>query len=162
MEVKKILKNLCHSIRSQFGLDVQGFRTDNAKDFCNNDMREFLENEGIRHETSCPYTPQQNGIAERKIGDIMDKGRTLMEQSSIPKNLWGYAVMTAMHLIYRLPTKSLNLKSPTESLEKLFPSVRLRNGLEPKVFGCVGHVHVCNLSLDKLLNKALRYVFVGY
>ena len=80
----------------------------------------------------------------------------------LQKNLWGYSVMTAIHLIYRLPTKSLNLKSPTESLEKLFPSVRLRNGLEPKVFGCVGHVHVCNLSLDKLLNKALKYVFVGY
>ena len=54
------------------------FRIDNAKDFCNHELKEFFENEGIKDEISCSYTPQQNGLAERKIGDIMDKGRTLM------------------------------------------------------------------------------------
>ena len=42
---------------------------DNAKDFCDNELQTFFENEGIRHETSCAYTPQQNGLAERKFGD---------------------------------------------------------------------------------------------
>ena len=69
-EVIKLLKNFSYLIKRQFGGNVQGFRTNNAKDFCNNELREFFENEGIRHETSCPYTTQQNGVAEMKIGDI--------------------------------------------------------------------------------------------
>ena len=72
-EVARILKNLCQLVRRQFKTNIQGFRTDNAKDFCNNELQEFFEQEGIRHETSCPYTPQQNGLAEKKIGDLMDK-----------------------------------------------------------------------------------------
>ena len=48
------------------------------KDVCNNELREFFENEKIRHETSCPYTPQQNELRKRKIGDVMDKSRALM------------------------------------------------------------------------------------
>ena len=89
-------------------------RTDNARDFLNNELREFLESEGIKHETSCPYTPQQNGLAERKIGDIIDKSRTLLIQGNVLVNLWGFAVMTAMHLINRLPSKVLSFKSPLE------------------------------------------------
>ena len=86
-------------IKRQFDVYIKGFRIDNAKDFCNHELKEFFENEGIRHETLCPYTPQQNGLAERKIGDIMDKARSLMIQASLPKNLWNFRIMTAVHLI---------------------------------------------------------------
>ena len=89
-EVARILKNLCQLVRRQFETNIQGFRTDNAKDFYNNELQEFFEREGIRQETSCPYTPQQNGLAERKIGDLMDKCRTLIEQAYLPKNLWDF------------------------------------------------------------------------
>ena len=51
---------------------MKGLRTDNTKDFLNHKLREFLASEGIKYETSCPYTPQQNGLAERKIGDIVE------------------------------------------------------------------------------------------
>ena len=57
------------------------------KDLCNHELKEFFESEGIQQDTSCPYTPQHNGLAERKIGDIMDKARTIMIQASLPKSL---------------------------------------------------------------------------
>ena len=63
-EVTSNIKNLCKLIKRQFGEDVKGIRTDNARDFLNTELKEFLESEGIKHETSCPYTPQQNGLAE--------------------------------------------------------------------------------------------------
>ena len=47
--------------------------TNNAKNFYRNKLREFFEHDVVRHETSCPYTPQNIGLAERKIGDLMDK-----------------------------------------------------------------------------------------
>ena len=99
-----------------------------------------MASEGIKHETSCPYTPQQNGLAERKIGDIVDKGRTLLIQAST-LNLWGFAVMTVVHLINRLPSRILGFQSPLEILEEKYPEVRLKTGLPVKIFGCVAYVH---------------------
>ena len=81
------MKFFCYLIKRQLGVDIRGFRTDNAKDFCNHELREFFENEGIKHKTSCSYTPQQNGLVERKIGDIMNTGRTLMADAFVPKYL---------------------------------------------------------------------------
>ena len=92
--------------------------TDNAKDFCNHELKELFASEGIRHETSCPYTPQHNGLIERKIGDIMDKARTLMIQTSLPKSLWNFPMMTAVHLIDRLLSMVIGFESPIELIEK--------------------------------------------
>ena len=161
-EVTEILKNHSHLIKRQFGIAVQGFRTENVLNFCNNGLRKFFEREGIQHEISYPYTPQQNGLAERKIGDILNKGRTLIEQACVSKTLRGFAVMTTIHLINRLPTKTLSMKSLIETLEKLSSTLRLSNGLSPKVFGCVVYAHDYNPSLDKLSTKAMKCVFVGY
>ena len=97
--VSSSTRNLCLLIKRQFRKNVKGLRTNNAKDFLNNELGEFLASEGIKHETSCPYTPQQNGLAERKIGDIVDKARTLLIQANVPTNLWGFAIMTEVHLI---------------------------------------------------------------
>ena len=161
-EVTTNIKNLCKMIKCQFGDPVRGLRTDNAKDFLNHELREFLASEGIKHETSCPYTPQQNGLAERKIGDIVDKGRTLLIQASTPLNLWGFAVMTAVHLINRLPSSNLGLQSPLEILEEKYPEVRLKTGLPVKIFGCVAYVHNPLHKNDKWSAKALKCVFLGY
>ena len=87
--VSSSIRNLCLLIKRQFGRPVKGLRTDNAKDFLNNELGEFLTSEGSKHETSCPYTPQQNGLAKRKIGDTIDKVRTLLIQENVPTNLWG-------------------------------------------------------------------------
>ena len=156
------IRNLCLLIKRQFGTPVQGLRTDNAKDFLNNELSEFLTSEGIKHETSCPYTPQQNGLAERKIGDIVDKARTLLIQASTPINLWGFAIMTAVHLINRLPSSSLEFQSPLEILEKCFPGIRLKTGLPVKIFGCVAYVHNPVHKQNKWSTKGLKCVFLGY
>ena len=70
--------------------------------------------------------------------------------------------MTAVHLINRLPTLVLHLKSPVDVLEEKFPKVRLRNGLKPRIFRCVIYVHSPLWSPDKLSAKALKCVFIGY
>ena len=57
-ETTKTLENFCNMIKRQFDTEIKGFRTDNARDFCNIDLKEFFESQGIRHETFCPYTPQ--------------------------------------------------------------------------------------------------------
>ena len=161
-EVTPNIKNLCKLIKRQFGEDIKGIRTDNARDFLNTELKEFLESEGIKHETSCPYTPQQNGLVERKIRDTVDKSRTLLIQGNVPINLWGFAVMTAMHLINRLPSKVLYFRSPIHLLEECFPNIKLKTSLPVKAFGRVCYVHNPKYKQNKWNAKALKCVFLGY
>ena len=161
-EVARCIKNLCALIKRQFGKSVKGFRTDNAKDFLNNDLSEFFASEGLKHETSCPYTPQQNGLAERKIGDVVDKGRTLLIQANVPINLWGFAIMTAAHLINRLPSQTLDFQSPIGVLTSFFPGVSLKTGLPFKTFGCTAYVYNPMHKKNKWSTKALKCIFLGY
>ena len=160
-EVTHSIKNLCQLIKRQFGDTVKSLRTDNAKDFLNTSLSNFFTFKGMRHETSCPYT-QQNGLAERKIDNIVDKARTLLIHAHAPLNLWGFSVMTAVHLINRLPSKTLDLQSPFNILANLYPSVRLKTDLSVKIFGCVAYVHNPTYKKNKWSHKALKCVFLGY
>ena len=70
--------------------------------------------------------------------------------------------MSAIHLINRLPSRTIGLKSQMDILEEIFPKVRLHYGLALQIFGCVSYVHLHNLHLDKLSPEALKCAFVGY
>lgn len=67
-----------------------------------------MEEHGIKHQLTARYTPQQNGVAERKNKTIMEMARTIRKTKDLPKNFWGYAVDTAVYLLNGCPTNSLN------------------------------------------------------
>jgi hypothetical protein len=78
----------------------------------NNEFRSYLSGQGIIHQTTCPETPPQNGVAERKNCHLLEVARSLMFQMNVPKYLWSEAVMTATYLINQMPSRILNMKSP--------------------------------------------------
>jgi transposase InsO family protein len=114
---------LCICEYSVQGAGPDMLRTDNKTKYMNKRFGEFLAEKGIMHQTSCPDTPPQNGVAERKNRHILEVTRSLMYTMNVPKKLWGEAALTATFLI--------NMKSPCELLfgENKFP-------IAPKVFGC--------------------------
>ena len=57
---------------------------------------------GIRHEFSCRYTPEQNGVAKRKIWLVVEVARAILEEKSLPKFYWAEAVMTAVYIQNRI------------------------------------------------------------
>ena len=67
-------------IRSQFKKTVKIFRSDNGTEFVNDKFNEFCITNGIIHQTSCAYTPQQNGIVERKHRHLLNVARSLLFQ----------------------------------------------------------------------------------
>jgi len=81
-------------------------------------MTNYLTSNDILHQTSCVNTPQQNGIAERKNRDLLEKTRAIMFQMNVPKPFWSHGVLTATHLINRLPNHMLDFKSPLEVLQE--------------------------------------------
>jgi transposase InsO family protein len=72
-------------------------RSDNGTEFKNSQIEGFLEEEGIKHEFSSPYTPQQNGVVERKNRTLLDMARTMLDEYKTPDRFWAEAINTACY-----------------------------------------------------------------
>ena len=97
----------------------------------------FCEEVGIEHQLTTPYTPQQNGVGERKNHTIMEMSRCLMFEKNLPKEYWTETVHTAVFLLNRLPTKLVDEKTPNEAWYGFKPSLK-----NLKVFECLCLVYV--------------------
>jgi len=68
------------------------FKSDNGGEFTSNEVKEYLNNANIKHETTSPYTPFQNGIAERSNRTIFECALATMIPAQVKPFLWTYAV----------------------------------------------------------------------
>ncbi|CAL2255065.1 unnamed protein product [Prunus armeniaca] len=66
-EVSSRFQQFYQMVETQFHARIQVLRSDNGGEFLNHDLNQFLQDHGVIHKRSCPYTPQQNGVAERRI-----------------------------------------------------------------------------------------------
>ena len=161
-EASSIILPFIRLLQNQFDTTPKRFRSDNARDFFNRQVSSFFEDTGIVHESSCPYTPEQNGVAERKIGHLMEVARAMMFTSHAPKHLWSEALLTAVYLVNRLPSEILSLKSPKDVFLHHYPKVQLGPELPHHIFGCVAYVHQSQPGVGKWSPRALKVAFVGY
>jgi hypothetical protein len=84
-----------------------------------------LEAQGIVHQTTCPDTPQQNGVAERKNRHLLEVVRALLIESHMPLSYWGEALTSSVYLINRVPSSTLDFQTPLQVLVEavIAPSV---------------------------------------
>lgn len=149
------LKNFIALVERQFDKQVKTIRSDNGSEFlC---LRDYFREKGIQYETSCIWTPQQNGKVERKHQHILNVARALRFQANLPIEFWGYCAITAGYLINRTPTPILHGKSP---FELLYDSPPPLNHL--RIFGCLCYVHNQKRDGDKFATRSHRSVFIGY
>ena len=116
-------------------------RIDGDGEYVSKDIDRLCEKEGIMYEVVPPYTPQKNGIAERKSRTIMNMVRSMLKGKNLPKEFWGEAVSTATYILNKCPTKKLEGITPEECWSGVKPSLS-----HLKVFGSIAHRHV----LDQL------------
>ena len=79
-EVQGIVKEFIRRAQNEFELKIKNVRNDNGSEFRNTIVEEFLDEEGIKHEFSAPYTHQQNGIMERKNRKLIEAARTMLDE----------------------------------------------------------------------------------
>ncbi|KAJ0599026.1 putative RNA-directed DNA polymerase [Helianthus annuus] len=155
-EVFENFKMFYELVLTQFKKKIKVIRSDNGAEFVNNQMDSFCKTKGIFHQTSCSYTPQQNGVVERKHRHLLNTARALMFQGGLPLRFWSDYVLTAIYLINRLPSYVLNGKSPFEMMFEFKPSLsHLRN------FGCLCFSTILHDS-NKFSYNAEKCVFLGY
>ena len=76
----------------QANATIKTLRTDGGGEYTSKAMEDFCRKEGIVHEVTPPYTPQHNGVSERKNRSILNMARSMIRTKKMPKNVWGEAV----------------------------------------------------------------------
>ena len=143
-------------IEKEIDTSIRGLRTDRGGEFTSNEFFEFCATNGIYRQLIATYTPQQNGVAERKNRTIMNMVRSLLTSRQVPKTFWPEAVNWVIHILNRSPTLAIHNKTLKEAWSGTKPYVA-----HFRVFGCVSYAHVPDNKRTKLDSQSLKCVLLG-
>ncbi|CAI6004164.1 unnamed protein product [Closterium sp. NIES-65] len=151
------IRAACLQLRQSFGSDFPVLRlhSDRGGEFSSGLLRAFCSARGIRQTFTLTDSPQQNGIAERRIGMVMDVARTSMMHAAAPHFLWPFAIRYAAHQINLHPRVSRSETSPA-----LLWTGKVGDASAFRVWG--SRAFVRDLSADKLSPRAAPCVFLGF
>ena len=155
-EVENRIKEYVEYVKNRFDQKPKVIRSDNGTEYVNGRLRKYFKKEGIKVQHTAPYTPQQNGVAERKNRTLMEAARCMLIDAELDKRFWAEAVNTANYLQNRLPSTAIEA-TPYQLWNKEKPKV---NDLQ--IFGCKGYAVIPKEKRRKLDDKAEKLTFVGY
>lgn len=155
-EAASKIKQYVRWVKNEFGRKPLVIRSDGGGEYMNRELQAFYESEGIKAQFTTPYSPQQNGVAERKNRSLQEMEICLLADANMTKLYWGEAVMTAAYLQNRLPSRVVK-RTPFE----LWTGRKSDIG-HFRVFGCEAYVHIPDVKRSKLDQKAVKLRFVGY
>ncbi|MFS8010596.1 putative RNA-directed DNA polymerase [Helianthus anomalus] len=144
-------------ILTQFNRPIKTFQCDLGGEFDNNMFKQFAHQQGLLFRFSCPQTSSQNGKAERMIRRLNDIIRSLLIHAYLSPAFWVEALHTATYLHNILPTKRLNIFTPTFALYLRHPTYD-----HLRVFGCACYPNTSATQPHKLHPRAIRCIFLGY
>ncbi|KAM1485555.1 hypothetical protein TB1_036396 [Malus domestica] len=156
-EVFTIFKKFKAMVELQSGYQIKRLRSDRGGEYTSHEFNVFCEDVGLEKQLTVAYSPQQNGIAERKNRTIVEMAKSMMHEKNMPYKFWGEAVNTSVYLLNRCPTKALEKKTPFEVFSGRKPSVK-----HLRVFGSVCYNLIPHQLRHKLEKSSNKGVFVGY
>ncbi|WVZ81780.1 hypothetical protein U9M48_029122 [Paspalum notatum var. saurae] len=156
-EVAGAIKKFQAGVEVETGRKLRVLRTDRGGEFTAVTFEEYCTEKGVHRQLTAPYSPQQNGVVERRNQTVMAMARCLLKARKVPGTFWGEAVSTAVFLLNRSPTKSVTGKTPYEAWHGEKSVVQFL-----RTFGCIAHVKVTHPHAAKLDDRSVKMVFVGY
>ncbi|KAJ9542184.1 hypothetical protein OSB04_028690 [Centaurea solstitialis] len=143
-----------NEVQNQLDRKIKFLRSDRGGEYLSQEFANHLIECGIVSQLTPPYTPQMNGVSERRNRTLLDMVRSMMCHSTQPVSFWGHALETAAHILNRAPTKSVE-KTPYEPWRGKKPKMSFL-----KIWGC--EVYVKRPTSEKLKPKSDKCFFVGY
>lgn len=149
-------RDFANKSEAHFNLKLVNLYCDNGREYLSTEMKEFCVEKGISYHFTVPYTPQQNGVAERMIRYVTEKATTMLSAARLDQTFWGEATYTAAYLINLSPTTALKVpKTPYEMWHGKKPNLRFL-----RVFGSTAYVH--KVKETKFDEKSWKGIFIGY
>lgn len=150
------IKDYVRWVETLTGRKPRVVRSDGGGEFDNAELRRFYKEEGIKPQYTTAYSPQSNGVAERKNRSITEMATCMLIDANLEKRYWGEAVLTATYLQNRLPSRTID-KTPYDLWWGRKPDLS-----NLRVFGAEAFVHIPDTKRSKLESKARKLTFVGY
>ena len=144
-----------NEVENQLGRKIKAIRSDRGGEY-DAAFDRFCQEHGIIHQTSTPYTPQQNRIAKRKNITLKEMMNAMLINSGLPQNLLGLALLSSNYILNKLPHKKLD-NTPYSLWKGRSPSYKYL-----KVWGCLAKVMVPIPKRIKIGPKTIDYIFIGY
>jgi transposase InsO family protein len=144
-------------VEKQSGHQIQRLRTDNGGEYVNNNFTSYCTTQGIQMQHTVPYTPQQNGVAERKNRTLKEMANCMIQSKGLSLQYWAEAINCANYIVNRTPTKALKNITPEEAWTKIKPDVS-----HFRVFGSIAWAHIPDEKRKALQPKSEKCIFVGY
>nr|GEY32046.1 retrotransposon protein, putative, Ty1-copia subclass [Tanacetum cinerariifolium] len=116
----------------------------------------YFQSTGIIHQTTAPYTPQQNGVDERKNRTLKEMVNSMLSYSGLSERFWGEAMLTACYILNRTPNKN-SKQTPYEIWTKKVPNLTYL-----RIWGCRAVVRLTEPKMKNLGEKGIDCIFIGY
>ncbi|GJX28833.1 retrotransposon protein, putative, ty1-copia subclass [Tanacetum coccineum] len=156
-EVFETFKVFQKEVENQLGKTIKSLRSDRGGEYMSQEFLNHLKDHGIIAHRTPPYTPQHNGVSERRNRTLLDMVRSMMSQTTLPKSFWDYALESVARILNMVPTKKVE-KTPYEVWHGQAPKLSYL-----KVWGCEALVKRDTLTKpDKLEPKSIKCIFIGY
>ncbi|KAI5312594.1 hypothetical protein L3X38_041767 [Prunus dulcis] len=152
-----VFKKFKAFVELQSGFSLKRLRSDRGGEYASHEFQDFCASMGMERHLPIAYSPQQNGVAERRNRTICEMARSMMIEKGITVIFWAEAVSTAVYLQNRCFTTSVSSKTPFEAFTGRKPGIK-----HLKVFGCICYTHVPSPLRQKFDDKARKGVFMGY
>ena len=155
--VSSIFSDWLPMVENQTGRKLKCLRTDNGGEFKSDEFVKFCRERSIRCEYTTPYSPEQNGIAERMNRTIQERIVSMLQHSGLSDGFWAEALLTAVDIINMSPSRPLGLKIPQEIWTGRKP-----NYDKLRIFGCEAYALIPKDDRQKLAPRSRKCVFLGY
>lgn len=156
-EVFDCFREYCNMIQSKFNLKISTLRCDNGGEYSSQEFKKFCKENGTFIDYTTPYTPEQNGKAERFNRSVVEKARAMLQQANMPKKFWNEAIRVAAYIINRSLSPNFEEKTPVEIWSGRKPNVS-----NLRVFGCMGYAHIPHQFRNKFDEKTEECLMMGY
>ncbi|GJS43694.1 retrotransposon protein, putative, ty1-copia subclass [Tanacetum coccineum] len=153
-EVFETFKVFKSEVENQLGKTIKAIRSDRGGEYISQEFKDYLKAYGIVQQLTPPYTPQHNGVSERRNRTLLNMVRSMMSLTTLPLSFWDYALESAARILNMVPTKKVD-KTPYELWHGKVPNLSYL-----KVWGCEAHVK--RHTPDKLQQRSVKCIFVGY
>ncbi|WVZ89077.1 LOW QUALITY PROTEIN: hypothetical protein U9M48_035533 [Paspalum notatum var. saurae] len=156
-EVAHVFSKFAKRAQNEFNTSIVKIRSDNGREFDNTNIEEYCDEVGIKHEFSATYTPQQNGVVERKNRTLITLARSMLDEYGTSEKFWAEAINTASYASNRFYPHRLIDKTPYELLNGRKPNISYF-----RVFGCKYYIYKKRQHLAKFQRHCDIGFLLGY